>query len=121
MLRALAIVFGIVFICIGVAGFVPSFYVNDLLFGYFLVNFFHNSFHIITGVLAIMAGTSFYYSKLFFQILGIVYGILAILGFVLKGDLSFMMLHMNLADNILHLVIALVALYLGFFAYKKLT
>lgn len=118
MLRFLAILFGIVLIFVGAAGFLPSFYIHDLLFGFFMVNFVHNLFHIISGVLAIMAATSYYYSRLFFQILGIVYGILAILGFALSGDLSFMMLTLNIADNILHLVIAIVALYLGFFRRK---
>lgn len=120
MLRALAILFGIVFICVGVAGFMPMFYVRDLLFGFFMVNFVHNVIHIVSGVLAIMAATSYHYARLYFQIFGVVYGIVAILGFVLEGNLSFIMLQLNTADNILHLVIALVSLYLGFFSQKKL-
>lgn len=119
MIRVLAVLFGIVFVFVGVAGFLPTFYVNDLLFGYFMVNFFHNVFHIVSGVLAIMAATSYYYSRLFFQVFGIIYAILTVLGFVLKGDLSFMMLTLNTADNILHLVIALAALYIGFFFQKR--
>lgn len=120
MLRIIAILFGIGFIFFGVGGFLPSFYINNLLLGFFQVNTIHNLFYIISGVLAIMAATSYYYSRLFFQILGVVYAILAILGFVFSGDLSFMMLTMNTADNILHLVIALIALYLGFYTQKKL-
>lgn len=120
MVRALAILFGIIFIFVGVCGFLPAFYINDLLFGFFMVNFVHNVIHLGSGVLAIMAATSYYYSRLYFQVLGVVYGIVAILGFVFEGNLSFLMLRFNIADNILHLVIAIVALYIGFYSEKRL-
>jgi len=112
MLRFFAILFGIVFICIGVAGFLPSFTPNGLLLGYFEVNTMHNFVHIVSGVIAIMAATSYRYTKLYFQIFGIVYGVVAILGFARGGDLF--MMHVNTADNVLHVIIALAALYLGF-------
>lgn len=116
MLRIIAIVFGVVFIFVGVAGFLPVFWSNGLLFGYFEVNVVQNIMHIITGVLAIMAATSAYYARLFFQIMGIVYTIFAMLGFW-RSDV--LMMPTNTADNILHLVIAVIALYLGFAAKFK--
>lgn len=116
MLRFFAILFGIVFICVGVAGFLPSFNPNGLLLGYFEVNMMHNIVHIVSGVIAIMAATSYRYARLYFQVFGIVYGLVAILGFVTGGDL--MMMHVNTADNFLHVFIAVVALYLGFL-FKK--
>lgn len=112
MLRFFGILFGVVFIFVGVAGFLPSFNPNGLLLGYFEVNSMHNFVHIVSGVIAIMAATSYRYTKLFFQVFGILYGVVAILGFARGGDLF--MMHMNTADNFLHLVIAAVALYLGF-------
>ena len=118
MLRFFAVLFGIIFIFIGVAGFLPSFNPNGLLFGYFEVNFIHNMVHLASGVVAIMAATSFRTSVLYFQIFGVIYGLVAILGFALHGDLSFMMMHVNTADNILHVLISLVSLYLGFFFSK---
>lgn len=119
MLRIMAIIFGIAFIFGGVAGFLPTFMHDGLLFGFFEVNFMHNVFHIASGVIAIMCATSYKYSRLYFQIFGVVYGIIAIVGFIRNGDFSFMMMHMNMADNILHTVIAIVALYLGFSAKKN--
>ena len=116
MLRILAVLFGIAFIFGGVAGFVPDFSPNGLLFGFFEVHPLHNVVHIVTGVIAIMAATKFKYTKLFFQIFGIIYTIVAIIGFVRSGDLYVM--HVNTADNILHLVIGVVSLYLGF-AFKQ--
>lgn len=112
MLRALAIVFGIVFIFIGVAGFFPALTPNGFLFGFFEVDTMHNVVHIVSGVIAIMAATNYRYTKLFFQVFGIIYGVVAILGFARGGDLF--MMHVNTADNVLHVFISVVALYLGF-------
>ncbi len=63
-----------------------------------------------------MAATSVYYTRLYFKIFGIFYGLVAILGFF-RHDLYLM--HVNTADNFLHVGIALVSLYLGFAAKFK--
>lgn len=115
LLRMIAILFGIGFIFAGAAGFFPEFMQDGLLFGFFQVDTMHNIFHIVSGVIAIMAATSYRYTKLYFQIFGIIYAVITIVGFFWKGDLGFMVMPLNMADNILHLVITLVALYLGFF------
>lgn len=114
MLRILAILFGIGFIFAGVAGFLPSFSPNGLLLGWFQIDPMHNIVHLVSGIIAIMAATSYSYSRLYFQIFGVIYGLVTIAGFVMRGDLGFMMMHMNLADNFLHLGITIVALFLGF-------
>lgn len=117
MLRFFAILFGIAFIFGGVAGFLPTFVDGNLLFGYFQVNTMHNIIHIASGVIAIMASTSIRYTRLYFQIFGVVYALTAIAGFWTGGDL--MMMQVNLADNILHTVIGVVSMYLGFFVKHK--
>lgn len=114
LLRLCAILFGIGFIFIGVAGFLPRFMTNGLLLGFFEVGFVHNLVHIVSGVIAIMAATGYKYARLYFQIFGVLYGIITIAGFVTNGDLYLVKMHFNLADNILHLAIAVVALYFGF-------
>lgn len=119
MLRVMAILFGIGFIFAGVAGFLPHFNQDGLLFGYFEVDFMHNIVHIVSGVIAIMAATRHNLAKLFFQIFGVLYAIVAIAGFALNGDLSMIMMHVNMADNVLHAGIAVVALYLGFTSKKQ--
>src|SRR3990167_8469380 len=118
MVRIFAILFGIGFIFAGVAGFLPMFMPDGLLLGYFEVDAMHNLVHLISGIIAILAATNYRYAKLYFQVFGIIYGIVTIAGFVLGGDFNFMMMHMNMADNILHLGITIVALYLEF-ATKK--
>jgi hypothetical protein len=111
MLRIIAILFGIAFIFAGVAGFMPMFMQDGLLFGYFMVDSLHNLVHIVTGVIAIMAATSYRLTRGFFKIFGVIYFIVAIWGFW-TGDL--ILIHVNTADNILHLVVGLIAIYLGF-------
>lgn len=118
MLRTMAILFGIAFIFAGVAGFLPALTQNGLLFGVFEVDAMHNIVHLVSGVIAIMAATSYKFSKLYFQIFGIIYGIVTLVGFVNGGDLYIM--HVNMADNFLHLIITIVALLLGFFTQKRI-
>lgn len=114
MIRILAVLFGIVFIFIGVAGYgvMPQFVENGLLLGYFEVDTLHNLVHIVSGVIAIMAATSFKLSKLFFILFGLFYAVIAGIGFWHQGDLY--VIHVNMADNYLHAGIAVIALLIGF-------
>ena len=114
MLKTLGIIFAIVFIIIGLLGFVPALVPNGKLLGLFEVNLIHNLIHLLTGILAgvaVLTG-NIKYIKLYFQIFGIIYALVTIFGFILNGNLMLMMV--NTADNILHLVIAAAALYIGF-------
>lgn len=112
MLRKASMVFGVVFVLIGLLGFVPALTPDGNLLGIFMVDGVHNSVHLLSGVAALLASSSSSYSKLYFQIFGVVYALVAVLGFIMNPVLGF--LHVNLADNLLHVVIAASALYLGF-------
>jgi hypothetical protein len=116
MLRIITILLGIGFVFAGVAGFLPMFMMDGLLFGFFEVDSMHNIVHLVSGVIAIMAATSYHYTVLFLKVFGVIYTIVAIWGFWTGGDLY--MMHVNMADNILHIVIGVVALFLGFSARK---
>ena len=72
----------------------------------------HNYVHILSGVVALLAAARASYAKLYFQVFGVLYGLTAIVGFVHHGNV--MGMHMNMADNYLHLGISVVALYIGF-------
>jgi hypothetical protein len=110
--RFMAILFGVAFIFAGVAGFLPTFTQDGLLFGYFTSSKLHNMIFLVTGVLAIMAATSYYTSRLYFQLAGTLYVFLAICGFLTGGNLHFM--QTLFPDNILYLVIGVFALATGF-------
>src|SRR5688500_13606645 len=86
MLRKICILFGIVFIAIGVLGFVPAVTDGEHLLGIFHVNPAHNAVHILTGIVALIAGSaSNHAARIFFRVFGLIYGLVAVLGFV-YGD-----------------------------------
>src|SRR5687767_5283732 len=114
MLTTAAKIFGAVMLLVGVLGFIPGLAPNGHLLGVFHINAAHNFVHILTGAAALWVGyTSEHASKLFFLTFGIIYGLVAILGFM-SGDrpvLGFMA--NNIADAWLHVAIAVVSIALG--------
>lgn len=113
MLSKIAYVFGFFFLIAGVLGFVPAATPDHHLFGIFHVNTLHNLVHIVTGVTALAAG--FYgWPKTFFQVFGVIYLIVALLGFFYGGAPIFGLLANNFADTLLHVATGGVAAWLGF-------
>ena len=120
MLKTFAIIFGVIMIAVGLLGFVKEAAPDGLLLGVFHVNLIHNLIHLATGIAALLCGiSSVETSRLFFQIFGVVYGIVALLGYYYLDLPIFGFIANNLADAVLHTVIAAVSLYLGFF-YREL-
>lgn len=119
-IRECAKIFGVVFLLIGVLGFVPGINHNGQLLGIFEVNLWHNLVHVFTGFISYFAGrTSIKASKLFFQIFGVVYLSIGLLGFGYQNAMMFGFLANNLADAFLHTGIGLVSLYFGFLYKQK--
>ena len=111
--------FGIGFILIGVLGFVPGVTTDDgLLLGIFQVDAIHNVIHLLSGIVALICAGSFGASKSYFKIFGVVYALVTIIGFA-NGESILGIFSINGADNLLHLVIAVVALYYGFSGPKQ--
>ena len=93
----------------------PALNPEGKLLGLFAVNGMHNIIHLATGIVALIVGfTSDSASKIFFQIFGVIYALVAVLGFVQGDQMLLGMVSNNAADTWLHVVIALLALYLGF-------
>ncbi|MEY4747719.1 MAG: hypothetical protein RLZZ416_768 [Candidatus Parcubacteria bacterium] len=114
MLQKLGWTFGIVFLAVGVLGHVPGITSNGMLLGIFEIDGLHNVIHLLSGVAAIAAVyTSAAYTRLYFKVFGIVYALVAVVGF-LQGGTVLGLIAVNMADNLLHLVIAAVALWAGF-------
>jgi hypothetical protein len=115
MVQKLAWVFGVVFVLIGILGFVPSVTSPDgLLLGIFQVDPMHNIIHLISGLIAIAAAWgSGEYARLYFKVFGVAYGIVTVIGFV-QGTTILNLMPVNMADNVLHLIIAVAALWIGF-------
>jgi hypothetical protein len=119
MFKKLALLFGAVFLLVGILGFIPA--VSPLhsdgmryLLGLFMVGGVHNFIHILSGAAAIIGGLySEKYARLYFQLFGIVYGAVTIIGFIQKTTVLGIF-DVNRADNFLHLGLAVVILGIGF-------
>lgn len=116
MLRIVAVLVGIALIVAGVAAFLPQYQVNELFLSYFQVSNLYNVIFISCGVIAIIAAASSILARIYFQLLGLTFAAGAILGFLHNGDLLFF--QVNLADNIVHISIAVVALLVGFVFHR---
>ena len=117
MIKSAAVLFGIVFILIGILGFVPGVTDNQMLLGIFHVNAAHNVVHLLSGAAALFAGmTSVGASRIYFRVFGVVYGLVAILGLMNMGQHTMLLglISNNDADTFLHIGIAAVSLLLGF-------
>ena len=114
-LKQIAIILGVVFVVVGVLGWVPAVNPGGKLLGLFDVNAAHSCVHLATGIVAIIAGAAGEKaSRIFFQVFGVIYGLVAVLGFY-SGDQPLLgIVSNNAADSVLHVVFAIVFLYLGF-------
>jgi hypothetical protein len=112
MAKTLVMILGVVFVIIGLLGF----FMDSPLLGLFEVDTVHNVVHLLSGVVAIAAaamGESA--AKTYAKVFGLVYALVTILGFVMGTDeelLGLMVINAN--DNYLHLLLAVILLYLGF-------
>jgi hypothetical protein len=116
MIKKAAQIFGIVLLLVGVLGFIPGITTDEMLLGIFHVNAAHNVVHLLTGAVALYAAMQAddKAAKLYFQVFGVVYLLVTVLGFIVGDGMILGFLSNNAADTWLHVVITLFALYLGF-------
>lgn len=117
MLKKVSLVFGAVFLLVGLLGFVPGVTTTDsdgmqLLLGLFMVDTLHNFVHIISGVAGLAAAGSTRYAKWYLVGFGAIYALVTLVGFM--DQTLFGLMHVNTADNWLHLVLAVGLLGAGF-------
>jgi hypothetical protein len=109
MTKTIMYVAGVVFIVLGLLGFVS----NPIL-GTFAVDTIHNIIHLAAGVLAlIFASQGDAQARKMALILGVVFALITILGFMAGDGEILGMIANNGADNWLHLVFAVVLLIIG--------
>ena len=119
MLKRAAMIVGVVFVVVGVLGFVeavapPGADGEALLFGLFAVNATHNAVHLLSGIVALIVGVrSEDASAIYFRALGVIYSLVAVAGLFVGSGTLMGMAH-NRADLVLHALVAVAALYLGF-------
>ena len=119
--KTVALVFGVVFLLIGLLGFVPALTPGGALLGLFMVNGVHSVVHILFGVFGIAAALTGF-SRLYNKVGGVIYLVLALVGFIAllgltvlaPGGMLLGLVMINMADNFLHLVLGLALAYVGF-------
>ncbi len=119
--RIVAMVIGVVFFIIGILGLIFDTASGSLLG--FDVDFVHNLVHLLTGILGIAAAMTGW-PRLFNQIFGVIYLLVGLAGLVPALYFSQRLLglmHVNAADNVLHLVVGLLAAAIGFFVNDYVT
>ena len=117
MAKTMAVLFGVVFLVVGILGFVPSVTKDEMLLGIFHVNTAHNCVHLLSGVVALICGMmGVGAARAYFKIFGLVYGAVAVLGFLNPGEHTMLLglISNNTADTWLHVAIAAVSLIIGF-------
>lgn len=121
--RILAFVLGIVLTLVGILGFfVTSSMTVGNLMG-FDVDVVHNLIHLLSGIVGLVAVFTGW-SRRFNQIFGLVYLLVALAGLIpglYFGGRLLGLMHVNAADNVLHWVIALAAIIVGFFVHEYAT
>ena len=114
-----ALIFGIVFIAVGLLGFIPNPIIGDSENAIFHADTLHNMVHIVSGLLFLFfAFASPASIPAFMKIFGIVYlllGIIGVVNFAMDGMGKILgFLHVNGADNLLHIVLG-VAIFIAAF------
>jgi len=124
--RLFALIVGIVYLVVGIAGFIPGLVAHEdhelvvnagegLLLGIFPINVLHNLVHLLVGALGVLAYRTFDASRLYARGLAIFYGLLAVMGLIEAADLHTMFGLVPIFGNDvwLHALTAIVAAYFG--------
>jgi preprotein translocase subunit Sss1 len=111
--QRIATVFGLVFLLVGVLGFVQTGTSQEMsmLLNFFPVNFAHNVVHCLFGVWGLAASRSAGGATSYCKIGGAVYLLLGVLGFVVENPLGIVPIGGN--DRWLHLALGAVLFYAG--------
>jgi hypothetical protein len=116
---------GIVFLLVGVLGFVPGITSNydtlsfashnsgAKLLGLFQVSVLHNIVHLLFGIAGLALARTFSGAKNYLVVGGIIYLVLFIYGLVVPADSAANFVPMNGADDVLHLILAIGMVGLG--------
>ena len=128
MLKTFSLIFGIVFLAVGILGFfvldpagpgstggnLTMNHGEGVLLGLFPVNTLHNVAHLLFGVWGLLSAGSVGAARGYFRGVAIGYGLLTILGLIPQTSTLFGLLPLHGNDVWLHAVLALAGVYFGF-------
>jgi hypothetical protein len=120
-----ALAVGIVFLLVGVLGFIPGVTSNydqlefasadseALLLGLFQVSILHNIVHLLFGVLGVAMARSVSGARTYLVFGGVVYLVLFLYGLLVGQNSAANFVPLNTADDILHLLLGIGMITLG--------
>jgi hypothetical protein len=128
--RYFSLIYGIVFLLVGIAGFIPGLVVPfetghpelaiesnaGMLLGLFPVNLLHDLVHIVFGVWGLFAWRSVSGSVNYARGVAVIYAVFVVLGLIPASNTVFGLVPLYGHDVWLHLGLAAVAAYFGFVA-----
>jgi hypothetical protein len=127
-----ALAVGLVFLLVGVLGFVPGITTDydrlgaagheseAMLLGIFQVSILHNIVHLLFGVAGILLARRTDTARSYLLAGGVVYLVLWVYGLVIGHDSSANFVPLNDADNWLHLLLGLAMIALGLLTSRRL-
>ncbi|WP_368680531.1 DUF4383 domain-containing protein (plasmid) [Rhodococcus opacus] len=130
MSQLIALVVGIVFLLVGISGYIPAVTTNydtlawaghhsgALLFGLFQVSILHNIVHLAFGIAAIAMAGSVGSARAFLVGGGFVYLALWIYGLLIEQGCAANFVPVNTADNWLHRGLGVVMVALGLLTWR---
>lgn len=117
MLRAGVIILGLIFTAKGILGFNNDFIVivngTELLFETFAVNDIINWIHLLTGVAAFISAISDKTAKVFCQVFGVIYMIIAVIG-IFQGTTVLGLFQTNTQASLANFILGAMMITLGF-------
>jgi arginine exporter protein ArgO len=132
-LRTAARVLGIVFLAIGILGFIPGITTNydtmtfaghnsdAKLLGIFEVSVLHNIVHLLFGIAGLALSRTAREARAYLVGGGVIYAVLWLYGLIIDRDSGANFVPFNNADNWLHLALAVVMIALGVALGRELT
>ena len=117
--QILALVFGAVYLLVGIVGFFVTGFddfagnsQHEMLIGLFMINPLHNVAHILVGIAGIVLARTLASARTYGWMLAVLYGALFVYGLIASGQ-SWDFLNINAADNVLHIITAVVGLVIA--------
>jgi len=130
--RLIALVFGVVFLLVGIAGFIPGItthygdmefagHMSDAkLLGIFEVSILHNIVHLAFGVAGLVLSRAARSAAMYLLVGGLIYAVVWVYGLAVGDDSDANFVPLNTADNWLHFLLALAMIVLGVVSLRSI-
>lgn len=121
----LALVIGVVYLLVGIAGFFVTGFEGFTEFDHdqhllgFAINPLHNIVHLLIGALGVVLWSRPRSARAYGWILAIGYGLASVYGLVVVNDEDANILNINGADNVLHIVSTLAGLAIALWPDRR--